>query len=254
MKLKNLSFFFLLFVTTSSVYGSNILRRADISFTGGFSQPLGGFANSGFSNINLSDNTFNFDGATMGTNYGVNLNFYFINDYVGLSLLFNFNTYGRNLDLFDNKALPAMDLEWTPTYVDNWSQFSALVGLSFRYPLTRRFLLTSRLAVGYGNLLSPYYKAESKARYGTYTNILFSNHASAFAFDGGVGLKFILFSGGVHFNLNMDYMGATNFNFKLDSQTAFKAGEESTVLTNSSYKVKQKFGALNYNAGISFCF
>ncbi|MEG1498643.1 MAG: outer membrane beta-barrel protein [Bacteroidales bacterium] len=238
------------------------LKRAELEIHVGTAIPLGPFSQKGFSSYfydaKKAEGTLLYNGAKVGVNYGLSLAFY-ISDYWGVMLLFNGHSNGLNTNDFSgtdpNSRLGR--LNWTTIEVDKWSEFTALAGVTFRYPIIDRLLITSKLGIGYAHLLAPFYKSQAQDKNITYVHEFSPNSEPNFGFGFGVGLKWLV-SRSFHLDLRCEYMGALPFKFENAKSAIYL---ESPLTEDkvpygepSKYAFTENFHSINVSLGFSIAF
>lgn len=247
-----------IFLNVSDVFAQyKSLKRTDIEFHVGAAFPIGAFGSKAFS----TDNGVGYNGAKIGVSYGLALDFYVINEYLGIMLLFNGHNYGvQDENIFraggDGNLANIYNSDWAKVENDNWIQFSAIGGLAFRYPLTYWFLVTARAGIGYAHILSPFYQSETNFNNKHYTAYYHSVSESSFGYIAGLGLQFAI-SRSFKLNIKGDYFGAVPFKFdNVKTETIYNnttTGEQVAVNESiSSYK--QKFNTINLTFGFTVAF
>lgn len=238
------------------------LKRSDIAFQVGASVPLGSFGGSLFNTIDIKGKNLKYNGAGVGVSYGLALDFYVINEYLGIYIAFHgHSNQVKSSDNIFTGVEPTSGLaqkEWKTEETDKWSEFMALAGITFRYPLLDWLVFTSRVGLGYAHLLSPFYSAQVIERNLTYSHDFSSNSKPAFGFAAGVGLKFLV-SRGFHVDIRADYMGATNFSFDNTKSAIYlsnnKEDKPKEVFGEpTAYSFKEAFHVLDFSLGFTIAF
>ncbi|MDE5704070.1 MAG: hypothetical protein K2H70_04520, partial [Bacteroidales bacterium] len=149
---------------------------------------------------------------------------------------------------------------WQTDKTDRWTEFMAMAGGTFRFPILDWLVGTGRIGIGYAHMLSPFYRAESLDRRVRYTYDFSSGSKPAFGYAVGVGLKFLL-SRGFHIDIKADYMGSTNFNFARTGSVVYQEslskpedGKVEVPGTRAAYSFKECFQAVDLSLGLTIAF
>lgn len=239
------------------------LKRSDVAFHAGAAFPLGKFGQAPFSRIDRNNHTLDCDGAKIGVTYGVAFDFYVFNEYCGLFITFqgHSNKTAAPAEAFGPDPATQMGKRaWTTDETDKWTEFMAMAGGTFRFPLVDWLVGTGRVGIGYAHMLSPFYRAASDDMHVRYTYDFSSGSKPAFGYAVGLGLKFLV-SRGFHIDLKADYMGSTPFNFAntdamvyIESKSKPEDGKAEVKGTQTAYSFKETFSVVDLSLGFTIAF
>lgn len=239
------------------------LKRSDVAFQVGASFPLGQFGRTPFGRVDRNAHTLDYNGAGIGVTYGLAFDFYVFNEYCGLYITFQGHSNKSTAPAEAFGPDPAMALgkrTWETAETGKWTEFMAMAGGTFRFPLVDWLVGTGRVGIGYAHMLSPFYRAASADRHVRYTYDFSSNSKPAFGYTVGLGLKFLV-TRGFHIDIKADYMGSTNFNFAntnsviyMESLTKPEDGKTEVKNTQTAYSFKECFQVVDLSLGFTIAF
>lgn len=238
------------------------LKRSDVAFQVGAAFPLGAFGRTPFGRIDRAARTLDYNGAAIGVSYGIAFDFFVFNEYCGLYITFqgHSNKAMAPERVFGPDPSTAMGKrQWETSKTDKWTEFMAMAGGSFRFPIVDWLVGTGRVGIGYAHMLSPFYRAASEDRHVRYTYDFSSNSKPAFGYTVGLGLKFLV-SRGFHIDLKADYMGTTNFHFSRTNSVIYMAGlaepdqQVEVSGTRTVYSFKESFQVVDLSLGFTIAF
>lgn len=236
------------------------LKRSDVAFYAGAGFPIGAFARPTFGAINATNHTLDYHGANIGLTYGLAFDFYVFNEYAGLYVTFQGHANSVRepaasfLGAQGVRVVPQSGWKTAPTQ-DKWSEFMAMAGGTFRFPLTDWLVGTGRLAIGYAHMLSPFYRSimENPKTGLIYIHDFSSGSKPAFGYTAGLGLKFLA-SRGFHIDLRADYMGSTPFNYTNVESRVYVDAPKTPDLHTTSYSFKETFQMVDLSLGFTIAF
>ncbi len=236
------------------------LKRSDVAFYAGAAFPIGAFARPTFSAVNAGSHTLDYHGADIGLTYGLAFDFYVFNEYAGLYVTFQGHTNSVKLPVepfFGGQGVRGVPQSgWkTANTQDKWSEFMAMAGGTFRFPLTDWLVGTGRFAIGYAHMLSPFYRSvmENPKTGVIYIHDLSSGSKPAFGYTAGLGLKFLA-SRGFHIDLRADYMGSTPFNYANVESRVYVDASNAADLYTGAYSFKETFQMVDLSLGFTIAF
>lgn len=241
------------------------LKRTEMNFQVGAACPIGPFARERFNMVDYNNASLNFDGAKMGIAYALSLNFHIINEYAGVFINFqghsNAATNGDKVFVGSAENTSLYRKDWQLETVDKWTEFMALAGFTFRYPLVDWLILNARLGIGYAHLITPFYSASVVERNTKFEYNLYSSSEPAMGYTMGLGLKFLL-NRSFSIDLRADYMGSTNFVSKdvksvfysMDARVENPSDKIELPSAINSFSHKEVFMAVDFSLGFSIYF
>ncbi|MDE5559615.1 MAG: hypothetical protein K2I84_03070 [Bacteroidales bacterium] len=241
------------------------LKRSDVAFHAGAAFPLGKFGQAPFGRIDYNNRTLDCNGAKIGVTYGVAFDFYVFNEYCGLFITFqgHSNKTAAPAEAFGPDPATTLGKQvWTTDETDKWTEFMAMAGGTFRFPLVDWLVGTGRVGIGYAHMLSPFYRSTSDDPYRHlhYTYDFSSGSKPAFGYAVGLGLKFLV-TRGFHIDLKADYMGSTPFNFAnteamvyVESKSKPEDGKAEVKGTQTAYSFKETFSVVDLSLGFTIAF
>lgn len=241
------------------------LKRSDVAFQVGAAFPIGAFGKAPFGRIDHGGRTLDYHGAGIGVSYGLAFDFFVFNEYCGLYITFqgHSNKAAKPSEAFG----PAPDMPgglgrraWETAETGKWTEFMAMAGGTFRFPIVDWLVGTGRIGIGYAHMLSPFYRAESLDRRIRYTYDFSSGSKPAFGYTVGLGLKFLV-SRGFHVDIKADYMGSTRFNFRNTSATVYSentadasGGKTEVKGAQTTYAFTECFQMVDLSLGFTIAF
>jgi prepilin signal peptidase PulO-like enzyme (type II secretory pathway) len=251
--------FLMLGAFLQAVSAQGMDKNHHIEFYGGVAFPVGKFGKplfNSFSAENGQQATLNFNGAKLGTSYGLVADFYVINEYLGI--LINVNAATNSIG--DAASYPVaknyvQNIKWKTTTLGNWHSIQALLGVTARYPIVDWLLVTGRAAIGYSHLVVPYFSAEgttSLNRY-IYTNSISTPSKGGFGYLAGVGLQFCVTSA-IGFHLRGDYSGSSAIAFRGNKVAISEVYLNNNLENSTTFEFHESFQAINVNIGLSLAF
>ena len=239
------------------------LKRSDVAFHAGAAFPVGKFGQTPFSRIDRDNRTLDYNGAKIGVTYGVAFDFYVFNEYCGLFITFqgHSNNTAAPAEAFGPDPATQMGKRaWTTAETDKWTEFMAMAGGTFRFPLVDWLVGTGRVGIGYAHMLSPFYSSAADDTHVRYTCDFSSGSRPAFGYAVGLGLKFLV-SRGFHIDIKADYMGSTPFNFSnigssiyVESLQKPEEGKVEVKNTQTAYSFKETFSVVDLSLGFTIAF
>lgn len=179
-----------------------------IGVEGGISLPLGNFGKySTATQMTSIEGTVNDPSgyAKAGGFFAVD-GAYFFSKYLGVGGMFKYGTYNlKHVDSLSQGYEESFDVDQTSTSVTSYKMWSVMPGLYFDLPLAKKFSFTARALAGISHTSTPEINvAIEDGGVDDPPVVQHSASKTAFAFDGGVGLRYSIISC-LAVNLRADY-------------------------------------------------
>jgi hypothetical protein len=261
--MKKIFFCIALTVAVFNIQAQGMDKNHHIEFYGGVGLPVGGFSKPLFGSSYLQQGqqaTLNFHGAKIGASYGFVADFYVINDYFGLLINVNANTFKlQDAAIYPGKYFfspsELLDLTWKTTASGSWHSIQALFGVTARYPLVDWLLLTGRAAIGYSHFVAPFFSSDAT----TTPNVYAYNHTlttpskGGFGYLAGIGFQFCITPAiGIH--LRSDYCGSSAISFKGDKASVSELYFRGDLDEETTFEFRESLQTINVNIGLSLAF
>lgn len=173
---------------------------------------------------------------------------WFFSRYFGVGGMFKYGTYNlKHVDSLSQGYEESFDVDQTSTTVTNYKMWSVMPGIYFDLPLAKKFSLTARALAGISHTTTPNITVAIEDG-GVEDPPVVQSSASktAFAFDGGVGLRYSILRC-LAVNLRADYF-YTKPDFTIaNSGRNNNAGREVT-------QYDQALSSVNFTLGIAYQF
>lgn len=240
-------------LSLGQVSSTHDMKRVEFELHVGPAIPLGDFGSQPFQMEPGIGNRqqLSYHGARIGVNYGAAFNFY-ISHNLGVGLLFN--GHSHKVSDGDYSSYQWKDFNWATSSVDQWTEFTAMIGPTYRAHIVGGLVLGARAYLGYAHLRSPFYSSEADNGNGVYTFKLNSGSENNFGFGAGVNVKYMI-TPNFHLDLRCDYMGALPFRFEgIEGNAYRKTTGNPTQVSRVQYDFTEKFHVVNVSLGITISF
>jgi len=167
-----------------------------IGVSGGISFPTGNWGKAAF--ISSTDGFVNSPaGFADKGGFGEVNGAWFFTRHFGIGGLFRYGTYKtKGLDVLSAGYQDSFDVDQVETSANSWKAWSLMPGLYFDQAITRKFSFTARALAGITHVTTPTISVtvtDSDIDDGTFTQQPASK--TAFGFDGGIGLSYLVWKG-----------------------------------------------------------
>lgn len=173
---------------------------------------------------------------------------WFFSKYLGVGGMFKYGTYNlKHVDSLSQGYQESFDVDKTSTSVTNYKMWSVMPGLYFDLPIAKKFSVTARALAGVAHASTPTITVAIEDGGVEDPSVIQSSASrTAFAFDGGVGLRYSILRC-LAINLRADY-----FYTKPDFTIANSGRNNNAGREVSEYD--QALSSLNFTLGVAYQF